>query len=161
MTKQPRVFLSYSHDSEEHKNWVLNLATRLRENGVNVILDQWHLKLGDDIPTFMENELNKADYILAVCSNNYAEKISNRKGGVAYEKQILTAELMKNSGNDNIIPIIRDKKYFSSTILNTKNYLDFTDDEAFEIKYKFLLFNLYGQLKAPDLGPNPFESSQK
>ena len=35
----PRVFVSYSHDSQDHKNWVLTLATRLVKNGVDVILD--------------------------------------------------------------------------------------------------------------------------
>jgi len=51
---QPTVFISYSHDSEEHKNWVLQLATRLRLNGVDIILDSWNLKLGSDIASFME-----------------------------------------------------------------------------------------------------------
>jgi hypothetical protein len=29
--KIPKVFISYSHDSQEHKKWVLDLATRLRK----------------------------------------------------------------------------------------------------------------------------------
>jgi len=40
MSKVPRIFISYSHDSEKHKAWVLNLSTRLRKNGVDVVLDQ-------------------------------------------------------------------------------------------------------------------------
>lgn len=32
--------MSYSHDSEEHKDWVLKLAYRLRSNGVDVCLDR-------------------------------------------------------------------------------------------------------------------------
>ncbi len=39
----PTVFVSYSHDGEDHSNWVLQLATRLRSNGVDVILDKWNL----------------------------------------------------------------------------------------------------------------------
>lgn len=39
----PTVFISYSHDNELHKNWVLQLATRLRSNGVDVLLDRWNL----------------------------------------------------------------------------------------------------------------------
>lgn len=50
----PKVFISYSHDSIKHKQWVLNLATRLRNNGIDAILDQFELKPGDDIPHFME-----------------------------------------------------------------------------------------------------------
>lgn len=36
----PKVFASYSHDSEKHKHWVLKLCTELVENGIDVILDQ-------------------------------------------------------------------------------------------------------------------------
>jgi hypothetical protein len=39
----PKVLVSYSHDSELHKDWVLTLATRLVANGVNIFLDQWDL----------------------------------------------------------------------------------------------------------------------
>ena len=49
-TIPPRVFVSYSHDTEPHKDWVLQLATRLVANGVDVILDQWDLTLGGDLP---------------------------------------------------------------------------------------------------------------
>ena len=44
-TPPPKVFVSYSHDSDLHKGWVLTLATRLVANGVNVLLDQWDLTL--------------------------------------------------------------------------------------------------------------------
>lgn len=57
MSKIPQVFISYSHDSLEHKQWVLELATRLRANGIDAILDQWDLKPGDDLPKFMEVNL--------------------------------------------------------------------------------------------------------
>ena len=35
MSTAPRVFISYSHDSEEFKQSVLNLSNKLRENGVD------------------------------------------------------------------------------------------------------------------------------
>ncbi len=53
----PRVFISYSHDSQQHKKWVLDLATRLRNSGVDAIIDQWELQPGADIPHFMETNL--------------------------------------------------------------------------------------------------------
>ncbi|WP_356741458.1 toll/interleukin-1 receptor domain-containing protein [Pseudoalteromonas sp. APC 3250] len=53
----PKVFISYSHDSQEHKKWVLDLATRLRNSGVDAIIDQWELRPGDDLPYFMETHL--------------------------------------------------------------------------------------------------------
>ena len=53
-----QVFISYSHDDDAHKNWVLQLAARLRSNGVDVILDKWNLTLGKDVPSIMENGLS-------------------------------------------------------------------------------------------------------
>ena len=41
----PTVFISYSHDSSEHKVWVAALAQDLRKHGIDAILDQWHLRL--------------------------------------------------------------------------------------------------------------------
>ncbi|MDR1387396.1 MAG: toll/interleukin-1 receptor domain-containing protein [Propionibacteriaceae bacterium] len=40
------AFVSYSHNHQSHKDWVLALATRLRSLGVDVILDQWDLTPG-------------------------------------------------------------------------------------------------------------------
>ena len=70
MPKAPRLFISYSHDDQAHKDWVLNLATRLVNNGVDVILDQWNMALGGDLPRFMETGLVDADRVLAICSAN-------------------------------------------------------------------------------------------
>jgi hypothetical protein len=42
MPAHPKVFISYSRDDEAHKEWVRQLATQLRTNGVNVCLDHWH-----------------------------------------------------------------------------------------------------------------------
>ena len=41
MAEHPKVFISYSHDSPEHRRWVSELGAKLRRNGVDVILDQW------------------------------------------------------------------------------------------------------------------------
>jgi hypothetical protein len=42
---EPRVFMSYSHDDDEHRDWVLQLSSRLRGNGVDVCLDRWDVTL--------------------------------------------------------------------------------------------------------------------
>jgi len=45
-TKQPKIFISYSWSSSQHKQWVLELAERLSGDGVVVVLDEWDLKTG-------------------------------------------------------------------------------------------------------------------
>lgn len=53
ITDHPKVFISYSWDTEdgnqEHKKWVYDLAVKLRSHGVDAILDQFDLRLGDDL----------------------------------------------------------------------------------------------------------------
>ena len=41
MADAPRVFISYSHDSEEHADRVLALADALCDGGIDVILDRY------------------------------------------------------------------------------------------------------------------------
>ena len=47
MQENRRVFVSYSHDSEEHKGWVNELAQFISKGGIEVIFDQWDLVFGD------------------------------------------------------------------------------------------------------------------
>ncbi|MFP4979357.1 toll/interleukin-1 receptor domain-containing protein [Paenibacillus sp. CN-4] len=53
--KPPKIFISYSWTSQVHEDWVLELAIRLRDNYVDVVLDKWDMKEGHDIYAFMES----------------------------------------------------------------------------------------------------------
>ncbi|EPJ2732615.1 toll/interleukin-1 receptor domain-containing protein, partial [Vibrio parahaemolyticus] len=124
----PKVFFSYSHDSEEHKAWVLALATRLEENGVAVTLDQWDLRVGDDLPYFMESGLTDADRVVLICTESYVKKANDmRSGGVGYEKMIITAQIMADLGSNRVIPIVvnNDSPNKTPTFVSSKLYLSF------------------------------------
>ena len=43
----PTVFISYSWDDDEHKRWVKDFADKLLSDGVNAVVDQYDLSLGD------------------------------------------------------------------------------------------------------------------
>ena len=101
----PTAFISYSHDSQEHKSWVLGLATRLRGNGVDALLDQWDLGPGGDLPHFMEQSIAQANRILMICTERYVEKANRGADGVGYEKMIVTADLLRQIGSNRIIPV--------------------------------------------------------
>lgn len=156
----PRVFVSYSHDSQEHKDWVLTLSHRLVTQGVDVILDQWNLKLGSDLPTFIESELRDADRVLAICTEPYVRKANAGEGGVGYEKMILTAELFNNIESRVVVPVIANNAgdQLMPTFLGQRFYADFRDPELYEQKYGELLADLHGEhvQTRPPLGENPF-----
>jgi hypothetical protein len=161
-TPPPKVFVSYSHDSDLHKDWVLRLATRLVANGVNILLDQWDLTLGSDLPRFIESGLTAADRVLAICTLQYVEKANAGRGGVAYEKMILTAQMMQDITTDRVIPVIRANPLATLVpiFLSSRVYLDFRDDLAYEARYGELLRDIHGQgvKPRPPVGANPFHS---
>ena len=156
----PSVFVSYSHDSDKHKEWVLQLATRLRSNGVDAILDRWNLRLGRDVAAFIEKGLTKSRRVLCICSDNYVAKANNKKGGVGYEKRIMAAELMANLNTDCVIPVIRNNSgdELVPTFLKGCLYVDFRNDLLYESKYEELLRALLDEplIPVPPLGRNPF-----
>ncbi len=91
--KIPKTFISYSWDNEDHKTWIRELAERLRRDGIDVMLDQWHLVPGDQMPEFMERAVRDNDFVLIVCTPNYKQKSDQRAGGVGYEGNIKTSDL--------------------------------------------------------------------
>ena len=155
----PKVFISYSHDNQEHKKWVLDLATRLRGSGVDAIIDQWELRPGDDLPHFMEVHLADSDYIIMVCTDTYVDKANKGVGGVGYEKMIITADLLTNIDSNKIIPIIKQSGTHNvPTFLKTKLFIDFSRDSDYEYSFDELVRTFHDAplFEKPEIGNNPF-----
>ena len=83
-----KVFISYSWHPEENKIRVQQLARRLMSDGVDVILDVWSLKDGQDKYVFMEKMVTDSNInkVLIICNKDYAEKADTRKGDVGTDK---------------------------------------------------------------------------
>ena len=156
----PKVFASYSHDSPEHKEWVLHLCTQLRKNGVDVSLDQWDLGPGEDLTRFIESGVRDADKVIVICTPDYVEKANTRQRGVGYEGSMITAELYQNLETTKFIPIIRQSSGNKKTpdFLGTRVYIDFTDNRQFDVNFDELLRKIHQapRVRKPPLGKNPF-----
>lgn len=160
----PKVFVSYSHDNREHKKWVLDLATRLRNSGVDAALDQWDLGPGDDLPHFMESNLADADRVLMICTERYVEKANSGTGGVGYEKMIVTSELLSKIDSNKVIPIVRQQASNDvPAFLRSKLYIDFSKSENYELSFDDLLRSIHGAplFKKPAVGNNPFKGDEE
>lgn len=110
-----KVFVSYSHDSKEHKEKVRHMADVLREQyNLNVIGDFYDEDnpAGGQLPDLME-KIRSCDNVLCILSPLYKIKANEGKGGVGYEKTIITDELFHNIGSDKFIPVlfIEDVKF--------------------------------------------------
>jgi len=101
MIKPKKVFVSYSHDSQEHKDWVAEFTEQLRCSGIDAIIDRYVIP---DIPwpQWMQQQIIDSDITLLVCTEEYKERFeggSNSKG-VTWEgmlsNQILYDERCRN-----------------------------------------------------------------
>lgn len=74
----PRVFVSYSHDSEPHAARVLALVQRLRGDGIDAWLDRFVSSPEQGWPRWMQDEVEKADFVVLVCTATYRTRFEGR-----------------------------------------------------------------------------------
>ncbi len=157
MNDSPKVFISYSWEDDDHKDWVRSLADRLISDGIETTLDQYDLSLGDRLPQFMEQSIACADYVLIICTPSYKTKSDSRTGGVGYEGHIISNELFSKHNERKFIPIIR-KGPASTAIPNClagKMWIDLTESNHYEENYKDLVTTIYGSKRKPSVGQRP------
>jgi hypothetical protein len=156
----PKVFISYSWTSADR---VLSLAQRLMGDGVEVVLDKWDLKEGQDKYAFMERFVTDStiDKVLMICDNTYAEKANNREGGVGDETMVISPEVYSKANETKYIPIIfeRDEngKEYTPAYLKSRIYIDLTETDDYEKNYERLLRSLHNKPEnsKPVLGKMP------
>jgi hypothetical protein len=138
-SRKPLVFISYSHDSPEHKRWVRQLADNLRSDGIDILIDV-KVRPGEDLAFFMEQSIGKADRVLMICTAAYVRKMDGRTGGVGYETVISTGELMKNQHTAKFIPIVRqdDPDPVMPRLLQTRSRIDLSEGSKYNEEYERL-----------------------
>lgn len=155
-----KVFISYSHDNEDHKDWVRTFAEDLVQNGVEVLLDQWYLHIGDDLGFFMEQSLSQSDYILLVCTPNFAYKVNNRLGGISYEADLVVGNILTRPNyKAKFIPLLRKGVPSESVpmFLTSRLFVDFEDDSKYQQSLDVLLRRIFDapMYVPPELGRAP------
>ncbi len=142
---QPRLFVSYSWSNQQHMDWVVQLATDLRTNGVDTVLDKWHLREGQDAYAFMEQMVTKADVnkVIIVCDGKYAERADQRVGGVGAESQIMSGELYGKVDQTKFVAVCRENddngRALLPAFLRSRIYIDFVDDSLYSDRLEQLL----------------------
>ncbi len=147
----PTAFISYSWDSDVHKIWVRDFASRLRNDGVETILDQWEVVPGSQVPHFMEASVRDNDFVLIICTPRYKTRSDQRKGGVGYEGDIMTSEILNSRNHAKFIPVLHTSIWNSAapSWLLGKAYVDLSGDPYDENQYSKLVSTLHGELPTP------------
>lgn len=159
----PKVFISYSWSTPEHQDWVINLAEKLSSDGVEVVIDKWDLKEGQDKFNFMETMVKSGDIlrVLMILDKRYSEKAEERKGGVGTEAQIISPKIYADVSQEKFVPIVSERDEngnpYLPTFINGSIYIDLSEQENFEENYEKLLRNIYErpEYSRPKLGKPP------
>ena len=163
MSSAPATFISYSWDDDAHRSWVRDLASRLRGDGVDVLLDQWHVAPGDQLPAFMERAIRDNQFVLIVCTPGYKSRSDERKGGVGYEGDVITGEVATQQNHRKYIPVLRagDWSGAAPSWVAGKYFIDLRGEPYSEVHYADLLATLHGERpQAPPLGARPSKHDQ-
>jgi hypothetical protein len=143
----PKVFISYSHDSVEHAHHVLELAERLRADGVDARFDQYVVGTpAEGWPRWMLNQLDWADFVLAVCTETYYRRFrgleDRAKGkGADWEGNLITVKMYEaKSTTTKFAPILLDgqnARFIPEPLRGHTHYLLNSEDSYAEL-YAFL-----------------------
>lgn len=163
MTAAPKLFISYSWSNAEHEQWVINLATELRESGIDVILDKWDLKEGHDAIAFMEKMVTDPEIkkVAIICDEKYAAKADGRAGGVGTETQIISREVYENQAQEKFVAVVCEKdesgKAYLPTYYRSRIYIDLSEADRYADNYERLLRWVFDKplYVKPELGNKP------
>lgn len=159
----PKLFISYSWSNPSHEQWVLDLASELRESGVGVILDKWDLKEGYDAVAFMEKMVTDPQIkkVVIVSDEIYAAKADGRAGGVGTETQIISKEVYENQEQDKFVAVVAQKnevgKPYLPTYYKSRIYIDLSEPDKYGENFEKLLRWIFDKplYVKPDLGKKP------
>lgn len=141
----PKVFISYSWSSEEHVDWVIQLATELRSNGVDIILDKWDLKEGNDANAFMEQMVSDdaVQKVIIISDELYARKANDREGGVGTEAQIISPGVYRSANQNKFVVVCTDRDSNGNASVpvfyGSRVYIDMSDEDVFVENFEQLL----------------------
>jgi tetratricopeptide (TPR) repeat protein len=141
-----KVFISYSHDSDAHRERVLDLSDRLRSDGIDCDIDQYNPAPEQGWPRWMMQGIQQADYVLLVCTETYRKRLEleeeQGKGlGVKWEGSLIFNILYRNETfNRKFIPLVFDteNKAHIPDILFGYDYHDLSQPRGYDNLYRHI-----------------------
>ena len=151
------VFISYSHDLQNHRDMVLALSERLREDGIETLLDLYvNGSPAEGWPRWMLDQLDDADFVLVVCTETYyrrfrGHEVPGKGKGVDWEGALITQEIYnERSKTLKFVPVFfaEDAAQFIPEPLRNLTHYPLTSEELYQGLYDFLLEQAGGLLNS-------------
>jgi len=159
----PKLFVSYSWSTPDHEQWVIDLATELRQSGVEVILDKWDLREGHDAVVFMEKMVTDPAItkVMIISDKTYASKADDRAGGVGTETQIISREVYERTSQEKFVLVVAERdtqgKPYLPTYYKSRIYIDLSESDKYQENFERLLRWIFDKplFVRPQLGSPP------
>ncbi len=145
------VFISYKWEDEKRNKWVDQFYRDLRFAGIDAKLDKYEVAPGKSFSDYMTREIRECKHVLFIVTPKAVEAVESGEGALAFEMQISNARRLARKDGFQIIPIFREGKKTSS-YLSDHRYIDFRDDEQYNVSLQYLIEWLQGSVKPPSLG---------
>src|SRR4051794_22162116 len=154
----PKVFVSYSHDSAEHKQRVAALVSRLRNDGVSVVWDATVASEGgpnEGWDRWSERQIVECEFVVACCTGVYRERFNGEQPpdaglGVAWEAHMIRQYLYKSGTVNRKVRVLlfeEEDRAHIPKLLQTYHAFCSASDEGYS--------QLLGWLKVTSHAPAP------
>lgn len=155
-----RAFISYAWEEDpQHNENALALAHRLRQMGVEAVIDRYVDGTPDEgWPIWMIHQVRRADFVLVVCTDTYRRRCEREEGpgvgqGAKWEGAIITQSIYENdSNNRKFVPVVlrsADVPHVPLMLKSATRY-DLANPQQFDKLYRYLTGQ--PQVIAPPVG---------
>ncbi|MEM7481688.1 MAG: tetratricopeptide repeat protein [Acidobacteriota bacterium] len=158
--RPPKVFISYSQSSPEHKARVKDLSGRLLERGIDSDIDQYVIGPERGWQEWSRQQIEQADFVLLVFDPTYSKAFKgeeiedgSKRLGSRSEALMLSQVFFESAGrNRKLVPIIFDRDHAELIALPLRSFTYFNVSEA--ESFDLLCLHLLGQpaIEKPPLG---------
>ena len=138
------IFISYSHDSDAHREFVRGIADRLRADGLNCQIDQYINGFPPEgWQRWMETQVEQADFVLLVCTETYLQRYRGQDPdggrGVNFEGVVISQTLYDHYyRNTKFIPVIPQEGSLDNVPLPLKGFSSYVLPRDYTPLYRVL-----------------------
>jgi hypothetical protein len=144
--KPARVFISYSRDSEEHIERVLQLSDQLRTEGIDSRIDRYEQAPTEGWPGWCVRQIEESEFVLLVCTKTYKRRfdgleVEGEGRGSTFEgRVILQAIFDDHAANAKFIPVALSGKdvEFIPRVLRNFSFYNLARPREYEDLYRRL-----------------------
>lgn len=158
----PKVFISYSHDSQAHMDWVDRLCNKLRsEGGANATIDKYAIEELNNWNQLMIDGFTNSDKVVIVLTKKYKSKADKIDSGTGFEVFLSTNIIRNSKKSKKLIFIKKGIGSFSEATpcqFEGYNAIDFSDEQKFNENFNQLVAKIWDKKKEPvAIGDSPYK----